>query len=134
MSAVEKFPILLSEAEEESSAVPPCFSDEGINVRLMSLVSYTPDVFQLPQSKDFFVFLCGDGGKGRMREKFRCSPVFPYLEFIILFWQSGFRLLRFIKTKTENSGCSRSLKFSLDTLEDYEFWLMAWPTKFSSKF
>jgi len=34
MSAVEKFPILLSEAEEESSAVPPCFSHEGINVRL----------------------------------------------------------------------------------------------------
>lgn len=34
MSAVEKFPILLSEAEEESSAVPPCFSDEGINVRV----------------------------------------------------------------------------------------------------
>lgn len=32
MSAVEKFPILLSEAEEESSAVPPCFSSEGINV------------------------------------------------------------------------------------------------------
>ncbi|KAL9067705.1 MAG: hypothetical protein Q9161_006697 [Pseudevernia consocians] len=31
MSAVEKFPVLLSEAEEESSAVPPCFSDEGIN-------------------------------------------------------------------------------------------------------
>lgn len=37
MSAVEKFPILLSEAEEESSAVPPCFSDEGINVRDFSL-------------------------------------------------------------------------------------------------
>ena len=36
MSAVEKFPILLSEAEEESSAVPPCFSDEGINVRHLS--------------------------------------------------------------------------------------------------
>ena len=35
MSAVEKFPILLSEAEEESSAVPPCFSDEGINVPLL---------------------------------------------------------------------------------------------------
>lgn len=33
MSAVEKFPVLLSEAEEESSAVPPCFSHEGINVR-----------------------------------------------------------------------------------------------------
>jgi hypothetical protein len=33
MSAVEKFPILLSDAEEESSAVPPCFSNEGINVR-----------------------------------------------------------------------------------------------------
>lgn len=32
MSAVEKFPILLSEAEEESSAVPPCFSSEGVNV------------------------------------------------------------------------------------------------------
>lgn len=36
MSAVEKFPILLSEAEEESSAVPPCFSDEGINVKDLS--------------------------------------------------------------------------------------------------
>lgn len=34
MSAVENFPVLLSEAEEESSAVPPCFSHEGINVRL----------------------------------------------------------------------------------------------------
>jgi AP-1 complex subunit mu len=33
MSAVEKFPVLLSEAEEDSSAVPPCFSHEGINVR-----------------------------------------------------------------------------------------------------
>lgn len=32
MSAVDNFPVLLSEAEEESSAVPPCFSDEGINV------------------------------------------------------------------------------------------------------
>ena len=31
MSAVEKFPILLSEAEDESSSVPPCFSSEGIN-------------------------------------------------------------------------------------------------------
>ncbi|KAK5133889.1 AP-1 complex subunit mu-1 [Meristemomyces frigidus] len=31
MSAVEKFPILLSEAEEESSSVPPCFTSEGIN-------------------------------------------------------------------------------------------------------
>lgn len=31
MSAVEKFPILKSEAEEESSSVPPCFSNEGIN-------------------------------------------------------------------------------------------------------
>lgn len=37
MSAVEKFPILLSEAEEESSAVPPCFSDEGINVCIARL-------------------------------------------------------------------------------------------------
>jgi AP-1 complex subunit mu len=33
MSAVEKFPILLSDAEEESSAVPPCISHEGVNVR-----------------------------------------------------------------------------------------------------
>ena len=32
MSAVEKFPTLLNDAEEESSAVPPCFSHEGINV------------------------------------------------------------------------------------------------------
>lgn len=31
MSAVEKFPLLLLEAEEESSVVPPCFSKEGIN-------------------------------------------------------------------------------------------------------
>jgi AP-1 complex subunit mu len=31
MSAVEKFPVLLSEAEEDSYAVPPCFSNEGIN-------------------------------------------------------------------------------------------------------
>lgn len=41
MSAVEKFPILLSEAEEESSAVPPCFSDEGINVRDFSFFTLT---------------------------------------------------------------------------------------------
>lgn len=34
MSAVEKFPTLLSDAEEESSAVAPCFSHEGINVCL----------------------------------------------------------------------------------------------------
>lgn len=38
MSAVEKFPVLLSEAEEESSAVPPCFSHEGINVRCCSVL------------------------------------------------------------------------------------------------
>lgn len=31
MSAVEKFPVLLSEAEDESSSVPPCFSSDGIN-------------------------------------------------------------------------------------------------------
>lgn len=48
MSAVEKFPILLSEAEEESSAVPPCFSHEGINVRcqrapLLQVVDSTDD-------------------------------------------------------------------------------------------
>ena len=44
MSAVEKFPILLSDAEEESSAVPPCFSHEGINVRPVVLhpASYQP--------------------------------------------------------------------------------------------
>lgn len=41
MSAVEKFPVLLSEAEEESSAVPPCFSDEGINVRYSSVHHHT---------------------------------------------------------------------------------------------
>lgn len=38
MSAVDNFPILLSEAEEESSAVPPCFSDEGINVSLPACI------------------------------------------------------------------------------------------------
>ena len=42
MSAVEKFPMLLSEAEEESSAVPPCFSDEGINVTLSALLCLYP--------------------------------------------------------------------------------------------
>lgn len=31
MSAIEKFPLLLLEAEEESSVVPPCFSREGVN-------------------------------------------------------------------------------------------------------
>lgn len=40
MSAVEKFPILLSEAEEESSAVPPCFSHEGINVRSLDMKTW----------------------------------------------------------------------------------------------
>ena len=40
MSAVDKFPVLLSEAEDESSAVPPCFSDEGINVRSKTLVLF----------------------------------------------------------------------------------------------
>ncbi len=35
LSAVEKFPLLLLEAEEESSAVPPCFSNDGVNVCLL---------------------------------------------------------------------------------------------------
>lgn len=43
MSAVEKFPVLLSEAEEESSAVPPCFSHEGINV----CITATPKSLQI---------------------------------------------------------------------------------------
>lgn len=43
MSAVEKFPILLSDAEEESSAVPPCFSDEGINVWIWPAVLLADD-------------------------------------------------------------------------------------------
>lgn len=43
MSAVEKFPILLSDAEEESSAVPPCFSHEGINVRPIGSGHFGPD-------------------------------------------------------------------------------------------
>lgn len=42
MAAVEKFPILLSEAEEDSSAVPPCFSHEGINVRDISSSMLNP--------------------------------------------------------------------------------------------
>ena len=42
MSAVEKFPVLLSEAEEDSSAVPPCFSDEGINVGATDYPSRRP--------------------------------------------------------------------------------------------
>ena len=61
MSAVEKFPTLLSEAEEESSAVPPCFSDEGINVRNSILSSIDPGmhrqiptVFSAPAIQAFF--------------------------------------------------------------------------------
>jgi hypothetical protein len=52
MSAVEKFPILLSDAEEESSAVPPCFSDEGINVRKLDarLLSEVAVVTDTPYS------------------------------------------------------------------------------------
>lgn len=46
MSAVEKFPVLLSEAEEESSAVPPCFSDEGINVCAAASHRYTAYSFK----------------------------------------------------------------------------------------
>jgi hypothetical protein len=46
MSAVEKFPILLSEAEEESSAVPPCFSHEGINVRFATPPRYSHQLIQ----------------------------------------------------------------------------------------
>ena len=52
MSAVEKFPILLSEAEEESSAVPPCFSDEGINVPPPSILLYT-----LPLSSGVYAYI-----------------------------------------------------------------------------
>jgi AP-1 complex subunit mu len=33
MSAVEKFMPLLLDAEEESTAPPPCISHEGVNVR-----------------------------------------------------------------------------------------------------
>lgn len=44
MSAVEQFPVLLSEAEEESSAVPPCFSHEGINVREQNTL-HTPGLY-----------------------------------------------------------------------------------------
>jgi hypothetical protein len=49
MSAVEKFPVLLSDAEEESSAVPPCFSDEGINVRERSRSCFISEVHVLNQ-------------------------------------------------------------------------------------
>ena len=59
MSAVEKFPVLLSEAEEESSAVAPCFSDEGINVGCLGpydrapkvCVSHTNSVYIVPLHK-----------------------------------------------------------------------------------
>ena len=43
MSAVEKFPVLLFDAEEESSAVPPCFSHEGINVSIIAKASCDKD-------------------------------------------------------------------------------------------
>lgn len=39
MSAVDRFPVLLSDAEEESSAVPPCFSDQGINVSHIKMLT-----------------------------------------------------------------------------------------------
>lgn len=50
MSAVENFPILLNDAEEESSAVPPCFSHEGVNVRSTShwtMATSAPETFLL---------------------------------------------------------------------------------------
>lgn len=50
MSAVEKFPILLSDAEEESSAVPPCFSHEGINVCCPTLVPIPHRIPRSPES------------------------------------------------------------------------------------
>lgn len=57
MSAVEKFPILLSEAEEESSAVPPCFSDEGINVPLPISTLHLPSSNSpLPPSYNVYYF------------------------------------------------------------------------------
>lgn len=48
MSAVEKFPVLLSEAEEESSAVPPCFSNEGINVCSQMMAQHPATASSLP--------------------------------------------------------------------------------------
>lgn len=48
MSAVEKFPILLSEAEEESSAVPPCFSHEGVNVRSVARSASRISIYPAP--------------------------------------------------------------------------------------
>lgn len=39
MSAVDRFPVLLSDAEEESSAVPPCFSDQGINASHIQMLT-----------------------------------------------------------------------------------------------
>jgi hypothetical protein len=49
MSAVEKFPVLLSDAEEESSAVPPCFSDEGINVWERPRATHSCKIYVLSQ-------------------------------------------------------------------------------------
>jgi hypothetical protein len=66
MSAVEKFPQLLNEAEEESSAVPPCFSDEGINVR---------NVFPLPLSFPLLAY-----SKTAQRKKRNIIYVYIWLE------------------------------------------------------
>ncbi len=58
MSAVEKFPVLLSEAEEESSAVPPCFSDEGINVRILEMSQYNPTAPRCMELLNMASFAC----------------------------------------------------------------------------
>ena len=50
MSAVEKFPTLLSDAEEESSAVAPCFSHEGINVSCFLVVALRPSSMGFPST------------------------------------------------------------------------------------
>jgi AP-1 complex subunit mu len=57
VSAVEKFPMLLMEAEEESGVIPPCFSHEGINVSEMRLNSRVQSPLQ-KRSRNFRDSVC----------------------------------------------------------------------------
>ena len=76
MSAVENFPILLSDAEEESSAVPPCFSSEGINVGAMAdpdMYTNTEQIAVPLHSPQQSVSSCLDETKHKCRR----DPTFP---------------------------------------------------------
>ena len=97
MSAVEKFPVLLSEAEEESSAVPPCFSDEGINVH---------------PRRD--VAMGAERAANSCRSRFDSISTFAIITFSCSLSQNATPMLRrFSFFYTKSSRSSRSISRSL---------------------